>query len=150
MVETIPVRQWCREIFLIPTVTPQRLVSWGYFISLEYYSSEATEAFDLISLIRWGWVATWLGTWPVEIYSIRCCKAEQKMHLLLLWLRANHHVYLRHCPAGRITALLFASSAKNRPKSNMRERVSILNDTVNAVILLDNNTRFSYLRPFQK
>ncbi len=86
------------------------LVWWGYFISLECYFSEATEAFDLIRLIRWGWVVTWLVmqvcVWeisPSGAYSIGCCKAEQKMHLLLLWLWASHHVYLRYCPAGRIT-----------------------------------------------
>lgn len=39
---------------------------------------------------------------PNEAYS-GAAKKEQKMHLKLMCLRTNHHVYLNYCPAGRIT-----------------------------------------------
>lgn len=99
------------EIYLIYNDTAQSLVLWGYFISSECFSSEATEPFDLIRLIRWGWVATWLGTLPCGDYSIRRYKAEQKMYLLLLRLQANHRVYLRYCLAGGIVGIWLAFKA---------------------------------------
>lgn len=99
------------EIYLIYNGTAQSLVLRGYFISSQCFSSEATEPFDLIRLIRWGWVATWLGTLPCGDYSIRCYKAEQKMYLLLLRLRANHRIYLRYCLAGGSVGIRLAFKA---------------------------------------
>lgn len=134
---------------------------WGYFISSECYFSEATEAFDLIRLIRRGWVATWLVlhvcVWeisPSGASPIGFRRAEQKMYLLLLWLQANHDVYLRYCPAGRITnlceldvILLFhcreetlfkhAREQRQRPKQGYDRRCHLgwLVGDMNAIIL---------------
>lgn len=135
---------------ILVTDTPLSPVLWGYFISLECYFSEATEAFYLIRLIRWSWAATWLVmqvcVWEISPsggYSIRCSKAEQIMYLLLLWPQANHHVYLRYCPAGRITGsreadvILLASIAKKRLYSNIPEsRDRLLNESVTKGVIL--------------
>lgn len=120
-----------REIYLIYNGTAQSLVLWGYFISSECFSSEATEPFDLIRLIRWGWVATWLGTLPCGDYSIRCYKAEQKMYLPLLRLRANHRVYLRYCLAGGIVGIWLAFTAWAKTWIKHAETESEMLDGVN-------------------
>lgn len=120
-----------REMYLIYNDTAPSLVLWGYFISLECFSSEATEPFDLIRLIRWGWVATWLGTLPCGDYSIRCYKAELKMYLLLLRLWANHRVHLRYCLAGGIVGIWTAFKARAKTWLKHAETESEMQDGMN-------------------